>query len=145
RIVSSSIVPGTLCELLQAEADLAAFAVDLEDDDLDALARLDDGGRILHARPAHLADVQQAVDAAQVDEGAEVADGANDAGADLPLGQLVPKLGATLLPLLFQKCTPADDEVALIGLHLGHQTAETLVDELLRVLNAIEINLADRH
>ena len=78
---------------------------------------------VLHPAPAHLADVQQTIDAAQIDEGAEVLHAADDALADLPLGQLGPELLAVLLAFLLQQRSPADDQVALARVDLGDQAA----------------------
>src|SRR5262249_32264438 len=132
-------------ELLQPQADLAAFAGDLEHGHLDRLAGLDHAGRVLDPRPGHLADVQQAVDAAQVDEGAKVAHGAHHALADLGLGHFPPELLAVLLALALQQRPAADDQVALLRVDLDDLAAQPLVDVLVRVLDAVQVDLADRH
>ena len=54
--------------------DALALPVDVEDLDLDLLADLHHLGRVRHAAVRHVGDVEQAVDAAQVDERAEVGD-----------------------------------------------------------------------
>src|SRR5262249_41051225 len=132
-------------QLFQPQADLAAFVVDLEHDHLDGLPQLHDGRHILHALPAHLADVQQTVHAAQIDEGTEVLDRAHDALPHLPLGQLVPQLVAHLLALLLQQRPATDNEVAFDRIDFRHQAEQPLVDELLGVFDAVEIYLADGH
>src|SRR5207245_7721429 len=106
---------------------------------------LDDGVRLLDPAPAHLADVQETVNAAEIDKCAEVAYRADDARANLPLGQLLPEFLAGFFALLLQQSATADDEIALGGIDLGHQAAQPLVDELLRLLHTIKIDLADRH
>ena len=83
--------------LLEAQGDLLLLLVHVEDVDLELLVDLDHLVRVGDAAPAHVGDVQQAVDAAQVDEGAELGDVLDDALADLArldLGeQLVLHLG----------------------------------------------------
>src|SRR5262249_58096862 len=132
-------------KLLEAETELLLLAIDLEDDDLDHLAGLQDGGGVRDALPADLADVEQAVHAAEIDEGAEVAHVADDAGADLALLQLLPQLGALLLAFLFLQRAAADDQVAGFLVHVGDDAQELVVDELIRVLDAGAVDLADRH
>src|SRR6202030_120048 len=77
RVVQTDRVPGAGHQLLEAEAELARLRIDLENLHLELLSRLHDLAGVVNARPAHLADVQEAVHAAQVDEGAEILDGAN--------------------------------------------------------------------
>ena len=55
----------------------------MEDVDLELLVDLDHVVRVGDAAPAHVGDVQQAVDAAEVDERAELGDVLDDALADL--------------------------------------------------------------
>src|SRR5579862_6415158 len=72
RIAPRDVLPRIGPELLQPQADARALAVELEDAHLDLVPDLDDLGRMLDALPRHVGDVQQAVDAAQVDERAVV-------------------------------------------------------------------------
>src|SRR5262249_4096121 len=101
--------------------------------------------RIADALPAHLADGQEAVHAAEVNERAEVADVADDALADLAFGELGPQLGASLLALLLEQSAAADHQVALVGIDLHDQALEPLVDVLLGLFDAVEVDLADGH
>src|SRR5690606_41118087 len=59
-------IPGAGLQLLHAKADALGFLVDLDDLDLDRLADRDDLGRVVHPTPAHVGDLQQAVDAAAI-------------------------------------------------------------------------------
>jgi hypothetical protein len=52
---------------------------------------------------------------------------------------------ALLLALLLQQGAAADDEVALLLRHLGDDAQQFLVDVALRVLDAEQFDLADRH
>src|SRR5262249_22228750 len=119
--------------------------VDLEDHDLDRLPRLNDVTGLLNAVPAHLTDVQQPVHAADVDECAEVLDRAHDALANLALGQLVPGLLTLFVPLLLQEGATANDQVPLVRIDFDNEAAQSLVNELLGVLDAIQVDLADGH
>jgi hypothetical protein len=72
--VSTILLPRVLLGLLETQRDALAVAVDVEHLDLDGLADLEDLGRVVDVRPGKLGDVDQAVDAVEVDEGAEVDD-----------------------------------------------------------------------
>src|SRR5262249_16656159 len=56
-----------------------------------------------------------------------------------------PELLALLLALALEQVAAAEDEVALLAVHLRHHAAQFLVDELLEVLDAVEVDLADGH
>jgi hypothetical protein len=58
-------------------------------------------GRMVDPSPAHIGDVQQAVDAAQVDERAEFGDVLDDAFAKLADFQFAQQLFAIFLALFF--------------------------------------------
>ena len=98
---SSTFSHGLARLLLEAQGDLLAFLVDVEDHDLDLLVDLDHLAGVVDAAPAHVGDVQQAVDAAEVDERAEVGDVLDDALADLARLDL----GEQLLLLLARACS----------------------------------------
>ncbi len=93
--------PGLGLKLLEAEGDFFGFGVDFEDLDLEFLADGQDVFRLGDAGVGDVADVEQAVDAADIDEcavGHEGADGAGDDVAFLhgrvagPAGQRGPAL-----------------------------------------------------
>ena len=74
RVALDELDPRILGGLLQAERDALALQIDVENLDLDLVADLDDLGGMVDVVPGQLGDVDQAVDAAQVNEGAEVDD-----------------------------------------------------------------------
>jgi hypothetical protein len=59
------LLPRIDLELLEAERDALALAVELQDDDVQLVADLELLGRVVDAAPRHVRDVQQAVDAAR--------------------------------------------------------------------------------
>src|SRR5690606_2649672 len=97
------------------------------------------------AVPAHFADVDQAIDPTQVDEGAELAHAADRSLAELSrlefLEQLFLRFG--LLPL--HHGAVAEDEVAAIAIGLGHHAGEPLADILLGIFYSVDGDLAHRH
>jgi hypothetical protein len=60
------------------------FLVDLDDLNLQRLADRQDLGRVVDPAPGHVGDVQQAVHAAQIDEGAVFGDVLDHTVDDLP-------------------------------------------------------------
>ena len=75
--------PGAFQQIAVRQADLAGLRIDLLDPHLDRLALLEHVAGMLDAAPGQLADVQQAVDAAEIDEGAEIHELPHHAVADL--------------------------------------------------------------
>src|SRR5204863_8488076 len=95
-------LPGILLGLLEAQRDALAVAVDIEHLDLDRVADREDLARVVDVRPRELGDVDQAVDAVEVHERAEV-DDVRDLALDDEAGlQAVQDLLALLLALLLE-------------------------------------------
>src|SRR5947207_13068935 len=59
-------------KLFVSERDPLAFAIEFEDLHLHCIPNLEKLGRILEASPGHIRDMQQTVDAAEIDERAIV-------------------------------------------------------------------------
>ena len=76
-------VPGAWRELFETERQFAGHAIDLQHLDLHLVACLEQIVDLGDPPPAHLADRQQAVDAADVDEGAEALDRTHDSLVNL--------------------------------------------------------------
>ena len=118
RILGLDAGPRVGLQLLHAEADALRLGVDADDLHLDRVADVDDLARVVDAPPGHVGDVQQAVDAAEIDEGAVVGDVLDHAVDDLALGQLGDDLGALLGARGFQDLAAGDDDVAAPAIHL---------------------------
>ena len=91
--------------------------------------------------PGHVGDVQQTVDATQIDEGAEVGDVLDHALADLALLQLLDDLDPHLLPLLLEHGAARDDDVAAGLVELDDLEGEFLADELIEVFDLANVDL----
>ena len=70
------------------EADFLVLGIDLVDLDANFLADFEHVSRMLDPIPTNLADMQQTIDAANIDERPEIADAAHHALMNLPEGQL---------------------------------------------------------
>ncbi len=111
-------IPRIVLQLLEAEADPVRLLVDLDDRDLDRLADRDDLAGVVYPAPGHVGHVQQAVDAAEIDERAVLGDVLDHAVDRLTFGQLGDDLGALLCAALFQDGAARDDDVAPAAVHL---------------------------
>jgi hypothetical protein len=118
RVALSMFSHGLGLSCLRPRAIFSFSHVDVEDLDLDLLVDLEHLGRVIDAVPAHVGDVQQTVDAAQVDERAEVGDVLDHALASLADLDLGHQLLLASAALFFDELAPADDDVAAIGVDL---------------------------
>ena len=81
--VRQSRGPGVWRQLLQAQRDLAAFAVELENLHLQLLANSEQVGGFFHPLPTHFGHMQQTIDTReQLDESAELSQAAHPAFHD---------------------------------------------------------------
>ena len=99
---------------------------------------------MVDAAPAHVGDVQQAVDAAQVDERAELGDVLDDALAELADFELGEQLRLLLGPLGLDQRAAADDDVAPRLVDLQHDALDRPADVVADVGRAADVDLAGR-
>ena len=97
--------------LLHAERDAFPLAVDLQHLHLDLVVDRDHLGRVVDPAPGHVGDVEQAVEAAEVDEHAEVGDVLDHTLADLAFVDFLEELLLELLAILFDQLATRDDDV----------------------------------
>ena len=102
RIALGGIQPRVGSELLEAQRYALLVAIELQHLHLDLVADLHQVARMRQASPGHVGDVQQAVDAAQVDERAVVGQVLHRAGQDRVFFQVLQRLAALLRLLFFQ-------------------------------------------
>ena len=91
---------------------------------------------------AHVGDVQEAVDAAEVDEHAEVGDVLDRTHADLALLDVLEQRLLLLLTLLLEELPAGDDDVHALRIDLDDARANGLVDEVGDVVRAAQRDLA---
>src|ERR1043165_615573 len=100
------VLPGIVLQLLHAERDAVGLVVDLDDLDRDLLADVEHFGRVVDAPPRDVGDMQEAVDAAEIHEGAIVGDVLHHAVDDLALFEVLHQLLALFGAGLFQNRAP---------------------------------------
>src|ERR1700680_1629638 len=96
---------------------------------------------MLNTSVRHVGDVEQPVNAAQVDECAEVRDVLDHAFADLVLLELLHQLLALAWPLLLEDDATRDDDIPPALIELDDLEIEGLAEELVDVGNATERDL----
>src|SRR4029077_19474355 len=118
RELGVDALPRIGLQLLHAERDAVRLVVDLDDLDLHLLADVEHLGRVIDAPPRDVGDVQEAVDAAEIDEGAVVGDILHHAVDDLAFLEVLHQLLALLGAGLLERGAARDDDVAAAAIHL---------------------------
>src|SRR5262249_50444883 len=126
----------------EAERDALGLGVVLEDLDGDLVVDLEHLGRVLDATPAHVGDVEQAVDAAEVDEGAVLGDVLDDALDDHALGEVLQGAGLHLVALFFEQHAAREHDVTALFVELDDLELVGLPDQLIEVADGAQIDLA---
>src|SRR5215471_9077450 len=144
RELGFDALPRIGLQLLHAERDAVGLVVDLDDLDLHLLADVEHLGRVIDAPPCDVGDVQQAVDAAEIDEGAVVGDVLHHAIDDLALLEVLHQLLALLGAGLLEHGAAGDDDVAAAAIHLQDLERLRHVHERRDVADRPDVDLAAR-
>src|SRR6266487_3012890 len=137
-------LPGVLQQLLHAERDTVGLVVDLDDLHLDLLPDVEHLGRVVDAPPGDVGDVEEPVDAAEVDEGAVIGDVLHHPVDHLALFEVLHQLLALLGPGLFQHGAPRHHDVAAAAIHFEDLERLRHVHQRSDVADRPDIDLAAR-
>src|SRR6478752_906624 len=140
RVRAGEDLPRVLLRRLERQRDALAVEVDLEDLDGDFLTHLDDLGGVLDVLPRQLGDVHEAVDAAEVDERAEVDDRRDRALADLALVQVVEERGARLRLRLLEQRTAREHDVVAVLVELEDLGLDLLAEVRREIADATQLD-----
>jgi hypothetical protein len=140
RVGPGELLPRVLLRRLQRQRDALTVHVNVEDLDLDLLADLDDLVRVVDVLPGQLRDVHETVHPAEVDEGTEVDDRGDDAGAHLSLLQRLQERGAHLGLRLLEPGAPGQHHVVAVLVELDDLGLERLPDVRLQVAHAAHLH-----
>ena len=143
-VLGLNVGPGALLLLLETQRDAFLLLVNLEHLHLEFLIDFEELRGMVDAAPAHVGDVEKAIDTAQVDKGTKVRDVLHDALADLAnldIGQQFLLLG---IPLLFEQAATGDDDVHARLIDLDDLALELLPDVLDDVSTAADPDLRSR-
>src|ERR1700761_9632537 len=144
RILGLDALPRIVQQLLHAERDAVGLVVDLDDLDLDGLAGGEHLGRVIDPAPGDIGDVEQAVDAAEVDERTVVGDVLDDAVDHLTLFEVLHQLLALLGTGLFQNRAARHHDVAAAAIHLEDLERLRVVHQRSNVADRTDIDLRAR-
>ena len=138
----SNVGPWVVLLLLETQGDLLFFAIDLKDLDFDLLVDGNHFAWMPDSLPAHVGDVEQAIDATEVDERAEVGDVLDDTLADLPDFQFGHQVLAILFALLFDQGSSAHNDVAASFVDLEDFALHDSTDVIADIVWSTDIDLA---
>ena len=136
--------PWISLKLLHAERDAVGFLVDADDLDLDGLADGQDFGRVVDAAPCDVGDVQQAVDAAQVNERTVIGDVLDDAFDHLALFELLDDFRTLFSARFFENGTARNDDIAAALVHLEDLEGLRHIHQRRDVADRTDIDLRTR-
>ena len=141
RIAIHHVRPRIGDELLVAERDALGRRVVLEHDHVDLVVDLEQLGRMADAAPRHVGDVQQAVDAAEIDERAVVGDVLDDALEHLALGERLERVLLLLGVLLLEQRLAREHDVAALLVDLDDAHAQLLAAQRVEVAHRAHVDL----
>ncbi len=136
--------PGIGLELFHAEGYALGFGVEADDLDVDGLSDVQHLARVVDASPCHVGDMQQPVDAAEVDEGTVIGE-----VLDHPLDHLLflqsgEQLGALLGTGFLEHGTARHHDVAAAAVHLENLEQLWRAHQRADVTHRADIDLASR-
>ena len=141
RVALHHVRPRVGDELLVAERDALGRRVVLEHDHVDLVVHLEELGRMPDAAPRHVGDVEQAVDAAEVDERAVVGDVLDDALEHLALGERLERVLLLLGVLLLEERLARQHDVAALLVDLDDAHAQFLAAQRVEIAHRTHVDL----
>src|SRR6202047_4777943 len=144
RILRLDALPRIVQQLLHAERNAVGLVVDLDDLDLDGLADGQDFGRVIDPPPGDVGDMEQAVDAAEVDERTVIGDVLDDAVDHLTLFEVLHQFLALLGAGLFQHGPARHHDVAAAAIHLEDLERLRVVHQRCDVADRTDVDLRAR-
>src|SRR4029077_19472133 len=144
RVLGFDPLPRIVLQLLHAERDAVGLVIDLDDLDLHLLADVEHLGRMVDAAPRDVGDMEQAVDAAQVDERTVVGDVLHHAVDDLTFLEVLHQLLALFGARLFQHGAARDHDIAAPAIHFENLERLRHVHQRGHVADRSDVDLAAR-
>ena len=140
-IFLGNICPRIRCRLFEAKRYPLVFLVEFKDHDSNAVANGKEFGGMTDAAPRHVGDVEQSVNAAEIDKGAVLGDVLDHAFNGLTLGQRGQRFLLGLLPLLFKQDAARQDDVAAAFVQLDDAHMQLFTNELVEIANGPQVDL----
>jgi hypothetical protein len=139
-VALGKLLPRVLLGGLERQADALTAEVDVEDLHLDRIADGDHGTGMVDVLPRELADVDEPVHAAEVDECAEADDRGDRSLADFAHLEVVEELVAGLLLVLFQVGATRQDHVVAVLVEFDDLAVHGLADVRREVADTAQLD-----
>ena len=140
RITAGDVLPRIGAQLLEAQRYARTLAIELQDAHIDFGADLHDFRRMLDALPRHVGDVQQAIDAAEVDERTVIGEVLDHAAHHCAFLQIVHERIALGRELLFDHRTTRHHNVVALLVELDDLELERLAFQVGGVAHGAHID-----
>ncbi len=140
-VALGGVKPGIRRQLLEAEGDALLILIKLEHLDLNLVADIDEIAGMGEPAPAHVGDVEQAIESAEIDEGTvvrEVLDGSGEDGSFLKGGEGNRLLGVLLL---FEQFLAGDDDVTALFVQLDNADFNLGTDVAVQIADGADLDL----
>src|SRR4051812_15162435 len=144
RILRLDALPRIVQQLLHAERDTVGLVVDLDDLDLDGLADGEHLGRVIDPAPGDIGDVEQAVDAAEINERTVIGDVLDHAVDHLALFEVLHQFLALLGAGFFENRAARHHDVAAAAIHFQDLERLRIVHQRRDVADRADIDLRTR-
>src|SRR5581483_7463302 len=141
RVALRRIEPGIRRQLLEAERDALLVFVELEHLHLDLVAHVDQVAGMREAAPTHVGDVQQAINAAQINERAVVRKVLHRAGEDGALAQVLHGGGTLGVLLFFEQFLAAHHHIAALLVQFDDPNIDLLTEIAVQVTDRANLKL----
>src|SRR5205814_4385253 len=136
--------PRVFADLLQTQRDALGVGVELQHLHADVVADLEQLGRVVDPAPAHVGDVEEAVDAAEVDERTVLGEVLDDTLDDLAFLQALERRLLEGSALLLEEHAARQHDVAALLVELDDLELEVLAKERVEVANRAKVDLRPR-
>ena len=133
RILDLYVFPRMGYQLFESQGDLVCLCVELNYFHFDLVADREHFGGVTYLAPAHIGDMQEAVNASKVDESAILSNIFHlsiQFGIDLELGK---QLGSLFQSFLFQYLTAGKDNVPVFLIEADYLEAHFFSNELVKI------------
>src|SRR5579871_1716431 len=135
------IEPRIGSELLESQRNALLLFVVLQHFDLNLIADVHEILGMREASPGHIGDVEQAIEAAEVDKRAVLGEVLDHSGEDRTLFQVLQGLGALFILLAFEQVLARDHDVAALLVELDHGDFDGLALHAVQVTDGPEVHL----
>ena len=140
-ILALDVFPRVGGGLFEAEGDALALGVDFDYHHGDFFAHLEHFARVRDPAPAHVGDVQEAVEAVEIDERAVVGDVLHNAPAYVAGLDFGEQVAALFGALLLNELAAGDDDVLALRVDFDDFEIVGLADVLVEILGRLHVDL----